>query len=116
MDEPAVAANHGAGVSVEVIADPLLADRDFSAEEVSAMTWKCRMEKSPPEVIAQLLKRLPEECIMRLVEEYRGRTTAGATTSEGKGKRAMLHLDARCILCTIKSDAAVSGVERIRDW
>ena len=54
------------------------------------MSWKCRMEKSPPEVFAQLFQRLLEECIMRLVEEYRARTTA-ASTSKATDRKYFLY-------------------------
>ena len=91
IEEDLLAADHGDGFSVEVSADPSLPiDRDFSVEELSAMSWKCRMGKSPPEVTAQLLQRLPEECIMRVVEEFRTLTTAGAT-SEEKDKEYFLY-------------------------
>ena len=60
-DEALVVANHGGGVLVQMSADPPLpSDRVFSAEELNALAWKCRMGKSPPEVFALLLQRLPE--------------------------------------------------------
>ena len=91
LEEDVVAANHGDGVFVDVSADlSPLRDRDFSVKELSGMSWKCRMGKSPPEVTAQLLQRLPEECIMRVVEEFRTLTTAGAT-SEEKDKEYFLY-------------------------
>ena len=83
-----VATNHGDGVCAPVSAGPpLLLSRAFSDEELSAITWKCRMVKSSPEVIDQMLMRLPEECIMQTVAEYRKRTTAGAASKEPDKKR-----------------------------
>ena len=82
VEAPVVATNHGDGVCVVFEPDPsLLTDRDFTVEELSAMTWKCRMQKSPPELIAQLLQRVPEECILQLVEAFRTRSVGSATKS-----------------------------------
>ena len=70
--EPAI--NHGDGVCVDVPTDiPLPPARDYSLEELSAMAWKCRMQKSSPELVRQLLQRNPEECIMEMVEKFMAR-------------------------------------------
>ena len=42
------------------------------------MTWKCRLQKSSPEFIDELLRRLPLECIKQTVEEYQKRAPAEA--------------------------------------
>ena len=110
FEEALVVANHGDGVPVQASADPpLLSDRDFSVEELSAMTWKCRSGKSPPEVFAQLLKRLPEECIMRMVEEYRMRTTAGATSKGSHRKCFLYNRDAF-------KDHTAKAVKQLLEW
>jgi len=92
LEEALVVANHGDGVIVQASADPpLLTDRDFSAEELSALAWKCRMGKSCPEVLALLLQRLPEECITQLVEVYRTRSTAVDTSTAAEKKNYFIY-------------------------
>ena len=76
------AINHGDGVCVDVPTEiPLPPARDYSPEELSAMAWKCRMQKSSPEIVRQLLQRLPEECILEMVEKFRERPVGVATKS-----------------------------------
>ena len=105
-----VATNHGDGVCAPVSAGPpLLLNRAFSDEELSAITWKCRMVKSSPEVIDQMLMRLPEECIMQTVAEYRKRTTAGATSKGTDKKYFLLRRDA-------KLDLKMKAAEQFLEW
>ena len=49
------------------------------------------MGKSPPEVLALLLQKLPEGCITQLVEVYRTRTTAVATITATARKDYFLY-------------------------
>ena len=42
---------------------PEAKQRNLSDAEISAVTWKCRLQKSSPEFINELLRRLPLECI-----------------------------------------------------
>ena len=56
--------HHGDGGGAPVDAGtPEAAQRNFSDEEISAATWKCRLQKSSPEFINELLRRFPLECI-----------------------------------------------------
>jgi len=71
--------HHGDGGGALVDAGtPEAAQRNFSDEEISAVTWKCRLQKSSPEFINELLRRLPLECIKQTVEEYQKRAPAEA--------------------------------------
>ena len=59
---------------------PQATQRKFSDEEMQALKWKCRLQKSGPEIVTQMLSRLPEECIKRAAEEYRSRAIERAET------------------------------------
>ena len=58
--------------------------QNFSDEHILAVTWKCRLQKSSPEFAHDLLRRLPEDCIERMREEYQNRATekAGEDTAD----------------------------------
>ena len=64
------ATNHGDGVIAIMNAHlPHQSERHFSYEEISAVTWKCLLQKAHLEMIDDLLRRVPEECIKHFVEE-----------------------------------------------
>ena len=71
--------HHGDGGGPLV--DPATADatqRNFSEEEIRAVTWKCRLQKSYPEFIHDMLSRLPADCIKSMIQEFRNRAIEGA--------------------------------------
>ena len=66
--------HHGDGGAATVDArTPETTQRNFSDEEKQAVTWKCRLQKSSPEGIIDLLKRLPALCIQQMTQEYKDR-------------------------------------------
>ena len=82
MEQRVLAIHHGHGVGFDVPAEIAHSPaREYSPVEVRAMVWKCRMHKSSPESIQSLLQKLPEECINEMVERFRERQVAGASTS-----------------------------------
>ena len=88
-DESVVPLHHGDGVHVPVEAVPaplLLSNRALNDEEVSAITWKCRLVNKSRGFIVQMLERLPEACIVQTVDEFRNRTVAQeSAVAEQKG-------------------------------
>ena len=87
--------HHGDGGGALVDAGTLeAAQRNFNDEEISAVTWKCRLQKSSPEFIDELLRRLPLECIKQTVEEYQNRATEGAQQGTPAKKTFLVTRDA----------------------
>lgn len=82
QEEIVLAINHGDGVSLDVPTDIALPTaRDYSPDEISAMAWKCRMQQSSPDIISGMIQRLPEKCILEMVEEFRERAVGVVTKS-----------------------------------
>ena len=75
----ALEVHHGdGGGSLVGAGTPEAAQWNFSDEEISVVTQKCRVQKSSPEFVKELLRRLPVECVKQLVEEYQDCATEGA--------------------------------------
>ena len=109
-DESVLALNHGDGVCDTVSAGIVpLTSRAFSDEEVSALSWKCRMAKSSPGQIVQVLQQLPEACIMRTVEEFRSRSLAKQSAVAAKKEYFILRADA-------KVDDKMAAVDHFLQW
>ena len=71
--------HHGDGGAAIVVAGTLEAtQRNFSDEEMQAVTWKCRLQKSSTEFINEMLNRLPGDCLKQTLKEYRARTIEAA--------------------------------------
>ena len=52
--------------------------RSSSDEEIRAVTWKCRLQKSSPEFIQEMPIRLPAACIQQALEDYRNHASVVA--------------------------------------
>ena len=50
-----------------------VADRTFTAEEVVAVKWKCRLHKASPEGVQRILVALPDNIIKHALQEYEHR-------------------------------------------
>ena len=99
--------HHGDGGAAIVDArTPETTQRNFSDEEIQAVTWKCRLQKSSAEGIIDLLKRLPALCIQQLTQEYKDRLTDGA--QRGTLKNRIRFLVSRDAFVSLKQNAAHS--------
>ena len=67
----------------------------FSDEDIRAMRWKCRLQKSPPEFIIDMLRRLPENCIRQTTETFLAREIAETKKSNTVANTFLLSRDAR---------------------
>ena len=71
--------HHGNGGGAHVdAAVPEAMQRGFNDEEISAVTWRCRLQMSSPEFIHELLIRLPAACIQQALEDYRAHASVVA--------------------------------------
>ena len=86
----------------------MLANRDFTEEEVSSSTWNCRLWSSPRVLLGQLMLRLPEANIAAAVEEYRNR---GAAIQPAAAKRPRFILKR-----AMKNDQKKEATEHFLDW
>ena len=69
--------------------------RHFSDEQVRAMAWKCRLQKESPELIIDMLQRLPEECIRQTTEAFRDLQIGEAKKRKAVEKTFLASRDAR---------------------
>ena len=72
------------------------------------MSWKCRMVKSSPGMIAQVLQRLSEDCIRHTVEQFRNRSLAKQSEA-GKKAYFILRPD-------LKVDDKMAAVDHFLQW
>ena len=68
--------HHGDGGAPLVNAGtPEATQRNFSDEEIRAVTWKCRLQKASLEYAHGLLNNLPNKCNEQMVQGYTNRPT-----------------------------------------
>ena len=72
------------------------------------MAWKCRLQKSSPEFIHELLARLPAACVQQSLDDYRNHAIVWALNGDASEDDILVSRDA---LVSSKMKAAQASLE-----